>query len=344
MHKILVTGGAGFIGSNFVRHMLDHYKDCEIHVLDCLTYAGSIKNLPLTENSGKGGRLHFHYGNVRNGAIVSELVSRVDTVVHFAAETHVTRSIFDNSLFFETDVLGTQVVSGAVLAHRDRIERFIHVSSSEVYGSAVHPKMDEDHPLLPRSPYAAAKAGADRLVYSYWCTYNLPIAIVRPFNTYGPYQHLEKVIPRFITGCILGEPLRVHGSGEASRDWMHVEDGCRALEGLLHCPIENVAGKAINLGTGISTSIARLAEMIADAMGVPRSHIEFITDRPGQVERHTADNEKARLLIGWKPKVTLSQGLERAIAWYKENRSWWEDQLWMRMIPIESEPGKTVYH
>ena len=221
MSTILATGGAGFIGSNFVRYLYENYPDYRILVLDLLTYAGSVENLPVGFNQVSNGRLQFWYGDVRNAALVDTLVAESDVVVHFAAETHVTRSIYDNYHFFETDVLGTQVVANAVLKHAKRVNRFIHISTSEVYGTAVAEKMSEDHPLLPMSPYASAKAGADRLVYSYWATYQLPAIIVRPFNQYGPHQHLEKVIPRFITSCLLDEPLRVHGDGSAARDFTH---------------------------------------------------------------------------------------------------------------------------
>ena len=184
MKSILITGGAGFIGSNFVRYIYSRYPDYRIIILDALTYAGSIENLPVNINEYNGERLVFWYGNVRNGELVDTLVSQSDVVVHFAAETHVTRSIYDNYIFFETDVLGTQTVANAVLKYKDRVERFIHISTSEVYGTALNEKMDENHPLLPMSPYAAAKVGADRLVYSYWTTYEQPVIILRPFNNY----------------------------------------------------------------------------------------------------------------------------------------------------------------
>src|SRR5713226_1148625 len=208
MKTILITGGAGFIGSNFVRHLYEKYPEYRLLVVDALTYAGHVQNLPT--NGPEAGRCEFWYGDVRNAELIDTLVAQSDVVVHMAAESHVTRSIYDNRLFFETDVLGTQTVANAITKFRDRVERFIHVSTSEVYGSALSERMDEEHPLNPQSPYASAKCGADRLVYSYWATYGIPAVIVRPFNNYGPHQHLEKVIPRFITGCLLKEPLRVH--------------------------------------------------------------------------------------------------------------------------------------
>src|SRR5215468_1091086 len=245
---ILVTGGAGFIGSNLARHLYTKYPEYRILVLDALTYAGSIANLP--DGARQSERYEFWYGDVRNSELIDTLVSRADVVVHMAAESHVTRSIFDNRLFFETDVLGTQTVANAVTKFRDRVERFIHVSTSEVYGSALSERMDEEHPLHPQSPYASAKCGADRLVYSYWATYRIPAVIVRPFNNYGPYQHLEKVVPRFITSCILDEKLTVHGKGDAARDFLHVEDTCRAIDLVLQAPDDLVHGEIFNVASG----------------------------------------------------------------------------------------------
>jgi len=241
MTTFLVTGGAGFIGSNFVHHLYKKYPDAHILVLDLLTYAGSVDNLP-TEFIDHNARIEFWYGDVRNASLVESLVRRADIVVHFAAETHVTRSIFDNYHFFETDVLGTQVIANAILHCADRIQRFIHISTSEVYGTARCALMNEDHPLMPLSPYASAKAGADRLVYSYWATYELPAVIVRPFNNYGPRQHLEKAVPRFVTSCLLNEPLRVHGDGSAQRDWIYVQDTCEAIDCIAHCDPKLVIG------------------------------------------------------------------------------------------------------
>jgi dTDP-glucose 4,6-dehydratase len=220
----------------------------------------------------------------------------------------------------------------------------VHISTSEVYGTALTPKMDEDHPLRPMSPYASAKAGADRLVYSYWATYNLPAVIVRPFNQYGPRQHLEKVIPRFITSCLLDEPLRVHGDGSAARDFLYIEDACRALDCILHCDAGAVVGEVINLGCGESMAISEIAPAIVRKMGKPESLITYVGDRPGQVFRHTADYSKAERLLGWRPQVRFDEGLGRTIEWYTANRPWWEKQLWMREIPIITKTGKREMH
>jgi len=345
VRTILVTGGAGFIGSNFVHHLYDIYPGYRILVLDALTYAGSLENLPGAVNSASSnGRLQFWYGDVRNASLVDSLVEQADVVMHFAAETHVTRSIYDNYHFFETDVLGTQVVANSVLKHIKRVERFIHISTSEVYGTARAPRMDEEAPLMPMSPYASAKAGADRLVYSYFATYSLPAIIVRPFNQFGPRQHLEKVIPRFITSCLLDEPLRVHGDGSAERDFTYVEDTCRALDLLVHCDRSTVVGEVINLGYGRSISLADMAPLVAKRMGKPGATITYVGDRPGQVFRHTADASKAQRLLGWRPLVSFDEGLERTIAWYVANRPWWEKQLWMRDIPIVTKTGTRELH
>ncbi|MEP6819667.1 MAG: GDP-mannose 4,6-dehydratase [bacterium] len=342
MKTILVTGGAGFIGSNFVKRLYNKYPDYRLLVVDSLTYAGSVENCP---NGAMGsGRYEFWYGDVRNGELMDTLVGQADVVVHLAAESHVTRSIYDNRLFFETDVLGTQTVANAVAKHRDHVERFIHISTSEVYGSAIAEKMDEDHPLNPMSPYASAKCGADRLVYSYWATYDIPAVIVRPFNNYGPYQHLEKAVPRFITSCLLEEPLTVHGDGSAKRDWIFVEEHCEALDRILHADLDQIRGQVINIGSGEHKSILEVAEAVLAAMQPTESQIQFIGDRPGQVFRHTCDGSKLARLVDWKPRLTFEQGLERTVSWYRDNESWWRPQMWMRHIPIISAAGKQEMH
>jgi len=344
MKTFLVTGGAGFIGSNFVHHLFHKYPEYRILVLDLLTYAGSVDNLPTDfHDASSSGRIEFWYGDVRNASLVDNLVRRADVVVHFAAETHVTRSIFDNHHFFETDVLGTQVISNAVL-RAENVDRFIHISTSEVYGTADSSLMDEQHPLMPLSPYAAAKAGADRLVYSYWATYQLPATIVRPFNNFGPRQHLEKAVPRFVTSCLLDEPLRVHGDGSAARDWIYVQDTCEAIDCVAHCDKAAVVGEVINIGTGRSLSIAEVAMATVRQMGKPESLITYVGDRPGQVFRHTADAAKAKRILGWEPAIDFETGLAKTIDWYQNNRAIWHKQLWMRDIPIVTRSGKKELH
>lgn len=368
MKTILVTGGAGFIGSNFVRHLYNKYPDYRLLVLDALTYAGSVQNLP--EGAFESERYEFWYGDVRNGELIDTLVSQSDVVVHMAAESHVTRSIYDNRLFFETDVLGTQTVANAVAKYKSRVERFIHVSTSEVYGTALEEKINEEHPLYPLSPYAAAKCGADRLVYSYCATYDIPAIIVRPFNNFGPHQHLEKAIPRFITSCLLGEPMTVHGDGGAARDWLFVQDHCDALDKAIHAELSTIKGHVINIGTGTHKTILEVAQAVKlamqteakkdllvgamvsgnyDAVRHSKSHdegvnIEFIGDRPGQVFRHTCDARKAKQLLGWEPKVTFEEGLWQTIEWYANHREWWQGQMWMRHIPILTASGQKEMH
>lgn len=342
MKTILVTGGAGFIGSNFIRRLCSQYEDYKIFVLDALTYAGRVANIP--EEFIASERVEFWHGNVMHSDIVDALVSRSDVIIHFAAETHVTRSIYSNRQFFDTDVIGTHVVSNSVLKHRATVERFIHVSTSEVYGTSTTPLMNEDHPLNPSSPYASAKCGADRLVYSYWNTYQLPAVIIRPFNNFGPFQHLEKVVPRFITSCIMNEPMTVHGDGDAERDWLYVEDHCDALDRALHVPIESIAGQAINIGTGKATSILDIARIVAKEMGFGAEKIRFIADRPGQVVRHACDSARARNLLGWEPATSLLTGIRKTIDWYRNHPDWWSGQLSLRKIPIILADGKKVFH
>ena len=340
--RILITGGAGFIGSNFVKYIHDNYPTYHIAVLDALTYAGNPAN--ISDEVKTNNRFEFWYGDVQNAEIVQTLVRQADVVVHFAAETHVARSIFDNKVFYMTDVIGTQTVANAVLRCIDTVERFIHISSSEVYGTAVERPMGEEHPLNPRSPYASAKAGADRLVYSYWATYGLPAVIVRPFNNYGPFQHLEKVIPRFITSALLDEPLTIHGEGTSSRDWLYVQDHSDALDKVLHADMGLLRGEVFNIGTGIETDVLTIARMVLEEIGKPESLIKFVGDRPGQVREHAADVTKAWKILGWSAKMPFAEGLKKTISWYAENRHWWEGSRWMRTIPIVTASGEVELH
>lgn len=344
MKTVLVTGGAGFIGSNFVCYIAKKYPDYRVVVLDSLTYAGSTDNLPDEMRQIDHPRMRFWYGDVTNAELVNTLVAEANYVVHFAAETHVTRSIFDNRLFFETDVMGAHTVANAVLKSNGRVARFIHISSSEVYGTALKPLMDEEHPLYPMSPYASAKCGADRLVYSYWATYRIPATIIRPFNTFGPRQHLEKVIPRFITSMVLNEKLTVHGAGAAARDFVYVEDICRGIDIIMHADSRKVDGEVFNLASGQQHTILSVAQDVLRLMGGHESDIMHHGDRPGQVERHCGDASKANRLFAWKPTVSWEQGLKATIDWYTSNRKWWEKHVWMRQIPIITAAGRKEYH
>jgi dTDP-glucose 4,6-dehydratase len=305
--RILVTGGAGFIGSKFVIHALAQGHD--VTVLDALTYAGLVENLDS--------RARFFYGSVCDVRLVDQLVAGADWVVHFAAETHVARSIVNNRVFFETDVIGTQTIAQAVVDHADTVKKFLHFSTSEVYGTAMLPSMCEDHPLNPMSPYAAAKAGADRLVYSYFKTYGIPVVIARSFNVYGPRQHPEKVIPRFICSALMGLPLTIHGDGSAIRDFVHVEDVRRAVMTLLE---HGEVGEVYNIGTGEGRSVKQIAQDVIRLME-PRAGAITVADRPGQVDCHVCDWRKISRL-GWHPQTQWHAGLKGTIEWYQQNPHW----------------------
>lgn len=343
MYKtILLTGAAGFIGSNLLQYLFDKYPNYHFLVLDALTYAGNRKNIPDYIQNSK--RFEFWYGDITNPYIVNDLMNRVDFVVHLAAETHVARSIFDNSKFFHTDVIGTQTMMNALLKSQN-VERFVHVSSSEVYGTAINQPMTEEHWLNPRSPYAAAKVGADRLVYSYWHSYDVPALIVRPFNNYGPKQHLEKMIPRFITSALKDEPLTIHGDGSFKRDWLYVNDHCQALDKVLHLKdFSKIKNQVINLGTGQTTSVLGIAKIILREMGKPEDLLTFIGDRPGQVKLHLASTKKAMQLLGWKAKTPLEKGIRQTIRWYKENENCWKELSWMKRVPVRTVNGKIEMH
>jgi dTDP-glucose 4,6-dehydratase len=317
--RVLVTGGAGFIPSNFIRHLLAN-TPYEVVSLDALTYAGNVDNVADLMSHE---RLSFVHGDIRDEELVRDVVAEVDVIVNAAAESHVEKSILEGaSEFVATNVQGTRVLLDAI---RERsVDRFILISSSEVYGTAEYAPMDEEHPLNPRSPYAATKAGADRLAYAYWVTYELPIVIVRPFNNYGPRQHPEKVVPRFITQALRDEPLTIHGDGHASRDWLYVDDNAEAIEAIIEAPIDRVAGEVINVATGIDISVCDIADHVLDALDKPRDLRTHLPERPGQVDRHIGSTDRAERLTGWRARTSFVEGLRRTVAWYSENRAWWE--------------------
>ena len=318
MRRILVTGGAGFISSAFIRHLL-RATPYEVVSLDALTYAGNLENLADVRSHE---RLSFVHGDIRDEELVREVVAGVDVIVNAAAESHVEKSIAEGaSEFVATNVEGTRVLLDAMRAVP--VERFILISSSEVYGTAEAAPMDEEHPLNPRSPYAATKAGADRLAYSYWATYGLPIVIVRPFNNYGPHQHPEKVIPRFILQALAGEPLTVHGDGKASRDWLYVDDDAEAIQAVIEADLSAVAGEVINVATGVDASVSEIADLVLELTGKPASLKQHVEERPGQVHRHIGSTEKAEKLLGWRARTSLEEGLRRTVSWYRDNEPWW---------------------
>jgi dTDP-glucose 4,6-dehydratase len=320
--RVLVTGGAGFISSNVIRHMLAATPH-EVVSLDALTYAGNLENLAdLISHE----RLSFVHGDIRDAELVRDVVAEVDVIVNAAAESHVEKSIAEGaSEFVTTNVEGTQILLDAIRAAP--VERFVLISSSEVYGTAESAPMTEEHPLNPRSPYAATKAGADRLAYSYFVTYGLPIVILRPFNNYGPRQHPEKVIPRFVTSALSDEPLTVHGDGHASRDWLYVDDDAEAIEAVIEAPIDAIAGEVINVATGVDISVSEIADLVLETLGKPASLKVSVPERPGQVDRHIGSTDKAERLVGWGARTSFEQGLARTVAWYRENEAWWRAVL-----------------
>ena len=322
MKRILVTGGAGFISSAFIRHLL-HATPYEVVSLDALTYAGNLENLRDVRSHE---RLSFVHGDIRDESLVRDVVAGVDVIVNAAAESHVEKSIAEGaSEFVATNVEGTRVLLDAI--RQEPVERFILISSSEVYGTAERAPMDEEHPLNPRSPYAATKAGADRLAYSYCATYGLPIVIVRPFNNYGPRQHPEKVVPRFILQAFAGEPLTVHGDGTATRDWLYVEDDAEAIQAVIEADLDRVAGEVVNIATGVDVSVSEIADLVLELTGKPGSLKAFVDERPGQVRRHIGSTERAERLLGWRARTSVEEGLRRTVAWYRDNQAWWAEQL-----------------
>jgi len=314
MKTILVTGGAGFIGSNFVRYMLQKYKDYHIIVLDALTYAGNRENLADLEHDA---RYAFYHGNICDVKIVEELMPQVDAVVNFAAESHVDRSIHQAGAFIETDVHGTFVLLEAAKKHG--IERFLQISTDEVYGSIEDGSFKEDDPLLPNSPYSASKAGADLLVRSYFKTYGLPTLITRSSNNYGPYQYPEKLIPLFVTNAIDDKALPLYGDGKNVRDWLHVLDNCSGIDAVLH---KGKTGEIYNIGGGNERENIFITHKILEYLGKPASLITPVKDRPGHDRRYSVDTAKIRSL-GWQPQYELEKGLEQTIDWYRENENWW---------------------
>jgi len=312
---LLVTGGAGFIGSNFIHYILKHYSHCKIINLDKLTYAGNLDNLKDVE---KDPRYEFIHGDIRDKKLVQEIFARVNGVVHFAAETHVDRSILDAGEFVLTDVYGSFVLFDA-LKNSD-VEFFLHTSTDEVYGSRDKGCFKEEDPLYPSSPYAASKAGADRLAYAYYTTYALPIIILRPSNNFGPYQYPEKFVPLFVTNALERKTLPLYGKGTNVRDWLHVEDHCRAIDLVIR---RGKLGEIYNVGANNEIKNITVAESIVHLLGKPRTLIKFVSDRLGHDRRYALDCRKIRAL-GWKPELKFEEALASTVRWYQENRRWWK--------------------
>jgi dTDP-glucose 4,6-dehydratase len=316
--RLLVTGGAGFIGSNYVYHVLKTHPADQVVVLDKLTYAGNLENLKSAENDP---RFRFVKGDVCDADLVDRIVSKVDAVVHFAAESHVDRSIMDASAFVRTNVLGTQILLDA--CRKNGNIRFHHVSTDEVYGSLGSAgAFDERTPYDPRSPYSASKAGADHLVRAVWHTHKLPVTISNCANNYGPYHFPEKIIPLFITNLLEGKKVPVYGDGMNVRDWMHVEDHCRGIDVVLR---NGSMGETYCFGARCERSNAELTGIILFEMGLGKDMIERVKDRPGHDRRYAIDPSKAERELGWSPETPFLHGLRKTINWYKTNQDWWKN-------------------
>ncbi|WP_028851182.1 dTDP-glucose 4,6-dehydratase [Thermocrispum municipale] len=318
--RVVVTGGAGFIGSHYVRQALsgayESLADARIVVLDKLTYAGNEENLAPVADSE---RLEFVRGDIRDGELVRRVLRGADAVVHFAAESHVDRSIDGAAEFVSTNVLGTQTLLQAAL--EAEVGRFVHVSTDEVYGSIEQGSWPEDHPLEPNSPYSASKASSDLLARAYHRTHGLPVCITRCSNNYGPYQYPEKVIPLFVTNLLNGKPVPLYGDGGNVRDWLHVDDHCRGIQLVLD---GGRPGEVYNIGGGTELSNKQLTGLLLEAVGADWDMVEYVTDRKGHDRRYSVDISKISSELGYRPAVPFTEGLATTVRWYVDNRSWWE--------------------
>lgn len=317
--QIIVTGGCGFIGSNFVLHMLESHPDVDIINLDKLTYAGNLENLQDAQPYGT--RHRFVKGDITDARVVRSLVSeKPDVVVNFAAESHVDRSIMDSSAFVTTNVLGTQILLDVCREYR--VGRFVQISTDEVYGS-LGPvgRFTEEHPLAPNSPYSASKAAADLMVRAYHRTYGLDAVITRCSNNYGPFQFPEKLIPLMITNAYADQELPVYGDGLNVRDWIHVKDHCMAIDLILH---RGRAGEIYNIGADNELTNLEIVRYILRRLNKPESLIRFVTDRPGHDRRYAVDASKLMRELGWEPKIQFENGMDHTISWYLEHELWWQ--------------------
>ena len=314
--RLLITGGCGFIGSNFIKHIIRKYNDYSIINLDLVTYAGNLENLDQIKNHPK---YTFVKGDIADENLVKEITRNVDAVINFAAESHVDRSIEGPSVFIRTNVLGTQVLLES--AKENKVQRFIQISTDEVYGS-LGPEgyFRENSPLLPNSPYSASKAGADLIVRSYFETYKFPSVITRCSNNYGSNQFPEKFIPLLITNAFEDKEVPVYGDGLNVRDWIHVKDHCKAIDAVLH---KGKVGETYNIGGNCEKRNIDIAKLILKKMGKDESLIRFVKDRPGHDRRYAIDASRIRKELGWSPEYNFDQGISETIKWYDENRSWW---------------------
>jgi dTDP-glucose 4,6-dehydratase len=318
--RVLVTGGAGFIGSNYVRATLQGrypaLADAEVVVLDSLSYAGTLTNFAEV---GDSPRLRFRHGDIRDAAVVADIMVGVNVVVHFAAESHVDRSIEGAADFASTNMVGTQVLLEAALDVG--VDKFVHVSTDEVYGSIEHGSWPETHPLEPNSPYSASKAGSDLLARAYHRTHGLPVCITRCSNNYGPHQFPEKVIPLFVTNLLDGKKVPLYGDGFNVRDWLHVDDHCRGIQLVAE---RGRPGEVYNIGGGTELTNKELTYLLLDAVGADESSIQPVPDRKGHDRRYSVDWSKIRDELGYYPQVAFDEGLAATVEWYKQSRDWWE--------------------
>jgi dTDP-glucose 4,6-dehydratase len=315
MARYLITGGAGFIGSNFIQYLFEKYADIQITNLDKLTYAGNLDNLKILENQPG---YTFVKGDICDSVIVENLMRDCDYVVNFAAESHVDRSIGSPDAFIKTDVYGTFVLLESARKHS--IKKFIQISTDEVYGSIEDGSFKETDPLMPSSPYSASKAGADRLAYSYFKTYHLPVIITRCSNNFGPYQYPEKLIPLFITNAIEDKQLPIYGDGMNVRDWIFVLDHCDAIDFILHSGVD---GETYNIGGDNERNNLEITHKILQGVGKSKDLIKYVKDRPGHDRRYSLDCEKLSQL-GWTPKYQFEHAMDLTINWYKDNQWWWK--------------------
>jgi dTDP-glucose 4,6-dehydratase len=319
--KVLITGGAGFIGSNFVNYMVRKYPSYQIINLDALTYAGNLENVKDVENEPN---YRFVKGDITDRELIESLFSEgIDVVVNFAAESHVDRSITDPGIFVKANIQGTQVLLDA--AKKYGVKKYVQISTDEVYGTLGETGyFTETTPLAPNSPYSASKAGADLLVRAYHETYGLPVNITRCSNNYGPYHFPEKLIPLMIINALNDQPLPVYGDGLNVRDWLHVEDHCAAIDLVLH---KGRNGEVYNIGGNNERTNIEVVKAILQYLNKPESLIKFVEDRLGHDRRYAIDATKIREELGWQPRYTFEEGLKKTIDWYLENRSWWENIL-----------------
>ncbi len=325
--KILVTGGAGFMGSNMIHYLLRHYADVHVVNLDKLTYAGNLANLADIQDDP---RYAFVRGDIADSVAMDAALSRVDAVINYAAETHVDRSIMDPRAFLETNVLGVETLLDT--ARKNGVKKIIHVSTDEVFGHVEEGESDENAAFKPRSPYSASKAAGDHLCHAHFVTYGTPVIVTHSVNFYGPYQFPEKLIPLFTLNLMEGKKVPVYGDGMQVREWIFTEDHCRAIDAILQ---RGVPGEVYNIGTRYRVPNLEITQKLLDLLGRDESFIEHVNDRPGHDRRYALDSDKLRRELGWEPKTTFDDGLAKTVEWYQAHRDWWE--------PIRSGEYLTYY-